>query len=61
MKKPLQVFLNAAEARRQGYHGLDLALRAANRAVRWMRSPRNQRAVPPGHIRQKMRLMEVKP
>lgn len=45
--------------REQGYGTHDAILRAANRALRWVRQPRNQGRRPPGHIANKMLLIGV--
>ncbi len=43
----------------QGYLTRKGIIRAANRAMRWVRQPRNRGHNPPGHIAQKMLLIGV--
>ena len=43
----------------QGYLTRQDIVRAANRALRWVRQPRNQGYNPPRHIADKMLLIEV--
>ena len=45
--------------RGQGYMTREDIIRAASRALRWVRQPRNQGRKPPGHIAQKMLLIGV--
>lgn len=45
--------------RKQGYGTHDDILRAANRALRWVRQPCNKGRCPPGHIANKMLLIGV--
>lgn len=58
MEKP-SVALVPSETQLMRYGSEELAVRAAKRAMRWLRAPRNRGARPPGHIAQKMRLMKV--
>ena len=51
--------LNIDVGNAQGYPNLESIIRAANRALRWVRQPRNQGYKPPSHIAQKMRLIKV--
>ena len=44
---------------KQGYGTPNAILRAANRALRWVRQPRNQGQRPPNHIANKMLLIGV--
>jgi len=44
---------------KQGYGTHNDILRAANRALRWVRQPRNQGRRPPNHIANKMLLIGV--
>ena len=51
--------LHAKVGKEQGYGGHDAIIRAANRALRWVRQPRNQGRRPPRHIADKMLLIGV--
>ncbi len=51
--------LKADVGRAQLYLGHVDIIRAANRAMRWVRQPRNQGHKPPHHIAQKMLLIGV--
>ncbi len=51
--------LNADVGKAQGYLGREAIIRAANRALRWARQPRNQGLKPPRHIADKMLLIKV--
>ncbi len=51
--------LNAKVGKAQGYLTREDIVRAAGRALRWVRQPRNQGRKPPGHIAQKMLLIGV--
>lgn len=52
--------IDLAEGKRQGYTDPKALAKAANRALRWVRSPRNKGAKAPRHISTKMRLITVK-
>ena len=51
--------LRSDVGKEQGYGTHVAILRAANRALRWVRQPRNQGRCPPGHIAKKMLLIGV--
>ena len=51
--------LRAEVGKEQGYGGHNDIIRAANRALRWVRQPRNQGRRPPRHIADKMLLVGV--
>jgi hypothetical protein len=51
--------LKTDEGNAQGYLRREDIIRAANRALRWVRQPRNQGRKPPSHIAAKMLLIEV--
>lgn len=54
-----KMHLNEEVGRGQGYLARKDIIRAANRALRWVRSTRNQGFAPPRHIAQKMLLIGV--
>ncbi len=56
-KQKLQLLNNVGTE--QGYGTPTDILRAANRALRWVRQPRNQGHRPPNHIANKMLLIGV--
>lgn len=51
--------LRSDVGKEQGYGTHYDILRAANRSLRWVRSPRNKGRRPPGHIAKKMLLIGV--
>ncbi len=51
--------LNADVGKAQGYLGREDIVRAAKRALRWVRQSRNQGRQPPRHIAAKMLLIKV--
>ena len=54
-----KVHLNEAAGTGQGYPNRTAIICAANRAMRWVRQPRNQGHKPPRHIADKMLLIRV--
>ena len=54
-----KLHLNEAAGTGQGYPNRPTIIRAANRALRWARQPRNQGHQPPRHIADKMLLIGV--
>lgn len=54
-----KLHLNEAAGTGQGYPNRPAIIRAANRALRWVRQPRNQGQKPPRHIANKMLLIGV--
>lgn len=51
--------LQAEVGKAQGYGSREAIIRAANRALRWVRQPRNLGRKPPRHIANKMLLIGV--
>lgn len=51
--------LKSDVGRAQGYNTRAAIICAANRALRWVRQPRNQGLTPPRHIADKMLLVGV--
>ncbi len=54
-----KMHLKADVGKGQGYLTREDVIRAANRALRWVRQPRNLGRKPPRHIAQKMLLIGV--
>ncbi len=54
-----KLHLQAEVGKAQGYDSREAIIRAANRALRWVRQPRNQGRKPPRHIANKMLLIGV--